>query len=151
MSVGKGGNYALRPVKTGPASTLGANQDYIMRLATRVLLWLNRLFPQPDLSRYRDQYSYAEFQQMQAERNVAAFYRHLVDFRGRRVVDIGCGDGGKMIYVAGQGPRFICGVDIDPSKLALAAQFARHHGMDSAACQFLVGDGGAIAIGGRML
>lgn len=117
-----------------------------MRLATRILLCLNGLFPKPDLSRYRDEYSYASYQQRHYERDFAAFYRHLVDFRGKRVVDIGCGHGGKTTYAACLGPAWVLGVDIDPGKLVLATQFARQQEMDTASCHFLVGDGARLPL-----
>jgi ubiquinone/menaquinone biosynthesis C-methylase UbiE len=74
------------------------------------------------------------------EQNFTAFYRHLVDFHSRRIIDIGCGNGGKTICVASMGPEFILGLDIDPVKLAYARQYSLQCGMHSGSCEFLAGD-----------
>lgn len=48
---------------------------------------------------------------------------------GRRVLDIGCGRGRVAAHVARHSGAFVCGINIDPSQVANAQDFARRTGL----------------------
>jgi SAM-dependent methyltransferase len=50
-----------------------------------------------------------------------------VDVSGRRVLDVGCGLGGKTVYYAEQGARLVVGVDISEERACVAAVLADRH------------------------
>jgi ubiquinone/menaquinone biosynthesis C-methylase UbiE len=65
------------------------------------------------------------FSSRRANRRFSDMILAAADFRGRRVVDVGCGDGTYTLLLAGEsGAASVLGVD--PSQPAIAAAQARH-------------------------
>ena len=52
------------------------------------------------------------------------FFSRFVDFRGKRVLEIGCGDGRTMIYYANEA-KWIVGIDNDRDELIAARKESR--------------------------
>jgi len=46
----------------------------------------------------------------------------LGEVRGARVLELGCGDGRSLAYLAGRGAAELCGVDLSPAQIAAAAE-----------------------------
>lgn len=116
-----------------------------MRAATRLLLALNRLFPVPDHPFNRalaGRGTYADWQFEQAPRSLSQF-RAVASpeelARGRRVLDLGCGAGGKAVYLATLGARQVVAVDVVPHYADLGRDLARRKGVEGI-CQFLTAD-----------
>jgi SAM-dependent methyltransferase len=75
-------------------------------------------------------------------RNAAAvlqWYAPHHGIGGRRILDIGCGLGGKTCYFASAGARRVVGVDIDPERIQQARNGAVRRGLGNV--HFLVADG----------
>ncbi len=104
-------------------------------MSVRLLLLLNRLFPlprHPFNTEASGEQSYTEWQFQMGHRTIQFFeeYSDSEDmFASRRVLDIGCGGGGKTCYYATLGAREVCGVDPVPHYRADAEQFARKLGL----------------------
>jgi 2-polyprenyl-3-methyl-5-hydroxy-6-metoxy-1,4-benzoquinol methylase len=52
----------------------------------------------------------------------------LGDVRGKRILELGCGDGGKSVLLALKGAT-VCGIDISPRAIEIATKRARMHGV----------------------
>jgi cyclopropane fatty-acyl-phospholipid synthase-like methyltransferase len=63
-----------------------------------------------------------------------------VDLSGGRLLDVGCGLGGKSVYYAEQGAHLVVGVDISEARARVAAAFARRHRAAGAKVQIVVAD-----------
>ena len=116
-----------------------------MRVSTRVLLFLNRFFPLPvhpfNLAN-QGRMTYAEWQ---FERGSATLenFRDFISpeamMKGKTVLDIGSGAGGKTLYYATLGARRVCGVDVVPRYREEAAALAQAKGLAGRA-EFLCAD-----------
>ncbi len=62
-----------------------------------------------------------------------------VELFGRRVLDVGCGLGGKTLYCAEQGARWVIGLDVSGERIRVAQTLSRQHPA-GAAVQFVIGD-----------
>jgi len=52
----------------------------------------------------------------------------LGDVRGKRILELGCGDGGKSVLLALKGAT-VCGIDISPHAIEIATRRAQMHGV----------------------
>jgi len=70
----------------------------------------------------------------------AEFFRRFegrVDFRGKQVLDVGCGYGATCIYLALNGAKRTIGIDIEPSRIAFAqAKLASDYPQVAGAVEF---------------
>lgn len=108
-------------------------------IRAHLLLFLNRVFPPPiDYGgEGADAYSRWEF-----ESGKEMFERHfaaVVDVRGRRVLDVGCGTGGKPAFYATLDPATLVALDVSEENVAQARAFARARRLDSRV-RFLASD-----------
>ena len=110
----------------------------------KLLHWLNRVFPKPPHPfnmRNHDGMSYAEWQFEKGEMTLRYYLeQYTIDemFRNKRVVDFGCGEGGKSVYYASLGAKEVIGVDMIPEYAPRAAAFAKSKDCDR--FSFLLGD-----------
>jgi ubiquinone/menaquinone biosynthesis C-methylase UbiE len=70
------------------------------------------------------------------------FYNRLISLEDKRVLDVGCGYGGKSVFYATLGARVV-GIDIRPSKLTTAMAFAKEKQIGDRA-QFVLSDASSI-------
>lgn len=116
-----------------------------MRLSTNLILMLNKLFPVPihpfNLAN-KGEMSYAEWQFQRGALTIQ-HYKPFIDegemFRGKRVLDIGSGAGGKTLYYASLDVEKIWGIDIVEHYQHEATALATEKGMSHLA-EFLTGD-----------
>lgn len=121
----------------------GVTKD--LRLATRVLLSLNRLFRPPvhpfNLAN-QGAMTYADWQ-FERGHLTLEHYRPFMSpeeiMKGKTVLDIGSGAGGKTLYYASLGVQKIYGVDIVPHYEEEARAMAAEKGLADRA-EFLTGD-----------
>jgi len=105
-----------------------------------VLRLLNRCFPRsgtPALGRRRDHLAYAQWEFDHAGESLAPF-GDLGRIHGKRLLDVGCGLGGKSTWYALHGAEEVVAVDLDPERVERAARFAGLKGARQAG--FLVRD-----------
>lgn len=106
---------------------------------------LNKLFPLPQHPfnlQNRGQLTYAQWQYQMGQRTIEFFLD--VDneermFAGKRVLDIGCGAGGKTLYYASRGAELVCGIDPVEHYKEEAEQLARQKGLEHK-FRFVTGD-----------
>jgi ubiquinone/menaquinone biosynthesis C-methylase UbiE len=96
-----------------------------MRLETRLLLWLNAFFPRPNFPDRPTPAAYAEWEFHEAEFQMNLLRESGVRFDVPRALDLGCGLGGKTVYLAGQGPALLLGMDLSLPNIRAARDFAR--------------------------
>ena len=114
-------------------------------VAVAVLKFINRFFPRPvhpfNLET-EGKMSYAEWQFQQGHRTLE-FYRPFASPRemiaSKKVLDVGCGAGGKTCYYASLGATHVWGIDITPVQIEQAEQFAREKGLEDR-CSFALAD-----------
>ncbi|GEM_PF-3714487 len=97
----------------------------------RFLLYLNQFFSPPsDFPMDGSLESYQEWQYKRAEFLYNSFYQHFVNFQGKKILDLGCGVGGKVIFYAEKIPSSsYVGVDIDGASLKYAKLLAQKRGV----------------------
>ena len=99
-----------------------------------VLRALNHCFPRPVHPfnlRNASELSYAEWQYEKAPGTLRYYLeRYSIEemFAEKRVLDFGCGEGGKSVYYAGLGAKQVVGVDLMPEYEERAMRFAEKHG-----------------------
>src|SRR5690349_7193017 len=106
-----------------------------MRLATRLLLTLNRLSPRPHFPARDTPEAYAAWEYREAEYQVRLIQAAGVSLAQSHVLDLGCGLGGKSVYLAERGAGYLLGVDLLERNVRAAREFAaarRTRGVDFA-------------------
>lgn len=114
-------------------------------MSTKRLLALNRHFKlpvHPFNLRNEGRQSYAMWQYERGADTIA-FYRERYStdemFRGKTVLDVGCGAGGKTMYYASLGVKRVVGMDILEKYRAEAEDLARELGFEGV-FEFVCGD-----------
>ncbi|MGX8698568.1 MAG: class I SAM-dependent methyltransferase, partial [bacterium] len=112
---------------------------------------LNHLFPQqphPFNLRNNGEMSYVEWQYEQGVRTIQYYLTDFTTdemFRDKRVVDFGCGEGGKTIYYASLGAKDVTGIDILPQYKERAEAFAASRGYGDK-FHFVLGDAANLSL-----
>jgi len=113
---------------------------------------INRLFPLPIHPFNLKNEGVKSYAQWQYEKGIDTirFYLDKVTpekmFKGKTVLDIGCGAGGKTLYYASQGVSMIYGIDILPKYEAEAYALAAEKGLQDK-FRFLTGDAANLNFG----
>ncbi len=106
---------------------------------------LNRLFPLPRHPfnlQNQGKLTYAEWQFSMGRRTIEfflAFANEQEMFKDKRVLDIGCGAGGKTLYYASRGAAVVYGIDPVEHYKEEAQQLAHQKGLEEK-FRFVVGD-----------
>lgn len=98
---------------------------------------LGRLAGAPALGQRRDHLAYAQWEYDSAGESLSGFSPYH-GIRGKRVLDVGCGLGGKTAWYALNGAEEVVAVDLDPERVERAAGFAASKNAHNA--HFLVRD-----------
>lgn len=115
-----------------------------MRLGTRLLLALNRLVPRPRFPERPDPLSYATWEYHEAEYQLGLVERTGVSLAASRVLDVGCGLGGKSVRFAESGSGYLLGVDRSREHIRAARGFARARG--SSCVEFACADAASLPV-----
>lgn len=113
-----------------------------MRADTRLLLALNRLAPKTSLPGRIEPDAYSAWEYSEAHEYLPAVLEAGLPAGASRVLDLGCGLGGKTVYLAEQRPWQVVGVDLLPENVAAAKTFAARRGAPG--IDFLVADAAAL-------
>jgi len=110
-----------------------------------MLVLLNKLFkkpPHPFNMQIKGEKTYAEWQFENGERTIAFYtgrYTREDMFENKRVLDIGCGAGGKSLYYASAGAEKVVGIDTEEKYAEESAALADKLGL-SEKFEFICGD-----------
>ncbi len=96
-----------------------------VKLEEKLVFFLNKLFQRPygpfgELTAAKTGAgAYFQWEFDQAERSYAAFQPHI-DLKGKDVLDVGCGLGGKELFYLLKGARSVTGLDISQTNVQIA-------------------------------
>jgi len=94
-------------------------KNLVRRRASRLKPW----------ARDEDEFSYSNWEYGLAKADWDKFYEGVVDLTGKRVLDLGCGLGGRTVFYALRGPSEIVGIDIIEENIEKSARFASEKGV----------------------
>jgi SAM-dependent methyltransferase len=109
-----------------------------MRLSTRVLLWLNQISPRPRFPDRPTPEAYAAWEYDEADYQLELVREAGASLAVGRMLDVGCGLGGKTVRFSETGVRYVLGLDRSRANIRAAANFAHHRA--AARVQFGVAD-----------
>ncbi len=108
-------------------------------LSARILVaisnFISRFWP-ANFDRYSDESAYSKWQMENAIESYEQ-YKEFQPFEGKKVLDLGSGEGGKTTYYADREPELMVGIDIDGQKIRRAKQFCSQNDPVTM-CQFVV-------------
>lgn len=101
-----------------------------MDLLLEAVVRINRLFPKPRVGGRESDDAYSEWE-YRVGREV--FQRHFprATLADQRILDVGCGLGGKTVWYAESGARHVVGLDLDPSHATQSRKFAAARGQSA--------------------
>ncbi len=91
---------------------------------TRVIVWLNRIFRRPRVEGRESPEAYSEWEYRWGQTIVREYLEPAGDLRGKSVLDIGCGLGGKTIAYGEAGAKEIFGADLSIDHVRASQRFA---------------------------
>jgi SAM-dependent methyltransferase len=97
---------------------------------------LDRLMPRPRVGGRESSEAYSLWEYRVGKSILESYADRLGDLAGKRVLDIGCGLGGKTVAYAEAKAR-VTGVDLSAENIARCSVFARAHGVEAT---FAAGD-----------
>jgi ubiquinone/menaquinone biosynthesis C-methylase UbiE len=109
---------------------------------TSIILWLNRVFRPPNVAGRESAESYSRWEHHWGREFARTFMEPAGDLAGKRVLDVGCGLGGKTVAYAEAGARVV-GTDILEAN---AVQSSGYAGANGKSIGFFVGDAAALAV-----
>ncbi len=96
----------------------------------------DRLIPRPRVGGRESSEAYSLWEYRVGKSILESYAERLGDLAGKRVLDIGCGLGGKTVAYA-EARAIVTGVDLSEKNIALCSAFARSRGVDAV---FAAGD-----------
>ena len=114
-----------------------------MKLRARLLLALNRIFPQPIDYEGDTAEAYSRWEFNSGRFMFGRYFADRIDVAGKRVLDVGCGTGGKAAFYSTLSPKRLTAVDLLKSNVERARSYAKSSGsgMDG---HFAVADAAAL-------
>lgn len=88
--------------------------------SARLLVALNRRFPRHQRPVYFETEAYGRWLATMGSELYKCFYSKHATFSGKRILDLGCGYGGKTRAYARYAPSFVCGLDLQEEVLGEA-------------------------------
>ena len=99
-----------------------------MNLLVELVVRFNRMLPRPRVGGRESDTAYSEWEYTVGRE---VFLRHFGadGLRGARMLDVGCGMGGKTVWYAETGASLVVGVDLEPRHARQSRDFARARGV----------------------
>jgi ubiquinone/menaquinone biosynthesis C-methylase UbiE len=109
---------------------------------TAVIVWLNRVFRRPHVGGRESPAAYSRWEHHWGGEFAREYMNPRHDLAGRRVLDVGCGLGGKTVAYAESGARAV-GIDLLLENVAQSRRYAEENGVE---IDFLVADAAALPV-----
>jgi ubiquinone/menaquinone biosynthesis C-methylase UbiE len=113
-------------------------------LGARLLLAMNKLFPRPIDYGGDTADSYSKWEYESGEMMHKLHFDDKVDFTDARVLDIGCGYGGKTAFYLDRKPAQVVGIDLMPDHVTQAANYTNETHARAAHAAFVASDASAL-------
>lgn len=121
----------------------GRKRREMIRFAARIVYALDRLFPGPRVEGRESLQAYSEWEYRTGKALLGRYGSFFGDLKGMKVLDIGCGLGGKTVGYSEAGGD-VTGVDIDRDHCREAVIFSRSKGCG---IDFVCGDSSSLPFG----
>jgi len=108
------------------------------------ILLLNRVFRPPNVRGRESDAAYSRWEHELGTGLCRDYLEPAGDLRGKTVLDVGCGLGGKTVAYEEGGAALVMGADLSARNVAASAAYARAHGMRRGT--FLVADAAALPV-----
>lgn len=92
---------------------------------TGVIVWLNRVFRRPRVEGRESPEAYSDWEYRWGQSLVREHLEPAADLKGKIVLDIGCGLGGKTIAYGEAGAKEVFGADLSLDHIRACQRFAR--------------------------
>lgn len=109
---------------------------------TSIILWLNRVFRPPNVAGRESREAYSRWEHHWGREFARVFMEPSGDLSGKRVLDVGCGLGGKTVAYGEAGARVV-GTDLVESNAVQSRDYAAAAGK---AIEFFVADAAALPV-----
>jgi ubiquinone/menaquinone biosynthesis C-methylase UbiE len=109
---------------------------------TGAIVWLNRVFRRPNVEGRESRDAYSRWEHHWGAQFARTYMAPAGDLAGRRVLDVGCGLGGKTVAYEEAGGR-VTGIDLAAANVVQSMEYARGH---RAQADFFVGDAAALPL-----
>jgi SAM-dependent methyltransferase len=109
---------------------------------TRLIVALNRVFRRPNVGGRESKEAYSDWEHHWGKEFARMFMEPAGDLRGKQLLDVGCGLGGKSVAYAEAGARVVA-ADLLEKNVEQSGAYARMKGAHAA---FLVGDAAALPL-----
>lgn len=109
---------------------------------TAFILWLNRVFRPPSVAGRESPEAYSRWEHEWGRALARADMEPVGDLAGKRLLDVGCGLGGKTVAYAEAGALAV-GTDLSEANAVQSLRYARAAG---ASVDFFVGDAAALPV-----
>jgi len=113
---------------------------------TGLILGLNRVFRRPRVGGRESAEAYSEWEHHWGKEFARMYMEPAADLRGKRVLDVGCGLGGKTVAYAEAG-AVVAGIDLLENNVEQSRAYAKIKGANAA---FFVADASALPVGGAV-
>jgi ubiquinone/menaquinone biosynthesis C-methylase UbiE len=91
-----------------------------------LILFLNNVFRRPKVEGRESGEAYSRWEHRWGLETASAYLEPAGDLEGKRVLDVGCGLGGKTVAYAERAAREVVGTDIRAENAAASQSYARH-------------------------
>jgi SAM-dependent methyltransferase len=112
----------------------------MIRFLARIVYLIDRLFPRIRVGGRGSDNDYSEWEYAEGKNLISRYAGHFGTLNGLKVLDVGCGLGGKTVAYTEEGAD-VFGVDISEKHIAAAARFAASKGRKA---HFVIGDAAAL-------
>ena len=106
------------------------------RFVASFVYFFDRVLPGPRVGGRGSAEAYSRWEYETGKEVLGTYARHFASLEGKRVLDVGCGLGGKTLAYLEAGARVV-GIDIEAANVAQASRFTKGRG---ARAEFAVGD-----------
>lgn len=111
----------------------------------RLIVWLNKVFRKPRVEGRESPAAYSDWEYRWGRSLVREYLEPAGDIVGKRILDVGCGLGGKTAAYGEAGAAEVYGTDLSTEKAEASARFARSR-EGSFGWGFFVGDAARLPV-----